>query len=172
MTDFSSVGLWDRHYAMQTEPTPYGDSPTYKIAADWVADCKSIEEWGCGPAWLKQFCNADAYIGVDGSNSPFADIIEDIATRETSCEGLVIRHVLEHNYNWAEIIDNAVKSFTKKLCVVLFTQWQEETHVLFTEPEYGDVPTIGFSKTDLVKHFPNKTIISYSGTETILRSKW
>ena len=167
----SSVGLWDRHYAMQTEPTPYGNSSTYQIVADWVADCASIEDWGCGPAYLKQFCSSSAYLGVDGSKSPFANVIEDIATRQTSCEGLVMRHVLEHNYNWAEIINNAVKSFTKRLCVVLFVPWQENTHVLFTEPEYGDVPTIGFAEADLMKHFPNDAFFETVGTETVIKAQ-
>src|SRR5665213_1564617 len=111
----SSVGLWDRHYGLANETAPYGDSRTYQLAADWVASCDSVEDWGCGLGWLRKFISEEAYLGVDGSHSPFADVIDDIATRQTSCEGLVMRHVIEHNYNWADILDNAVNSFTKRL---------------------------------------------------------
>ena len=171
------TGLWDSHYKGIKAPYPYGDETTYKLAAEWVKGCRPVEDWGCGPAYLKQFCEPLTYIGVDGSASPFADVIDDVATRITQTEGLVIRHLLEHCYNWADILDNAVASFTKKMVIVLFTPLSAETHVMSTEPEFGDVPNISFSDRDLTDHLeglkwslevlPQPT--TYFGLETVIR---
>lgn len=33
-----------------------------------------------------------------------------------------MRHILEHNYEWARILDNALASFTQRMAPILFTQ--------------------------------------------------
>lgn len=160
----TSVGAWDEHYAALDEPEPYDPSPTYQLAADWVADCATVEDWGCGKGWLRQFIQPpERYTGVDGSHSPFADVVEDLATRVTTPDGIVLRHVLEHNYEWWTILDNALTSARERVCVILFTPvLEDETRVLQTEPDYHDVPVIAFALEDLTTRF-----VSYGWTWTI-----
>lgn len=144
-----SVGQWEQYFVGLTAPEPYGDDITYRMAAEWTQGCATIEDWGAGTGWLRQFCDHASYVGVDGSHSPFADVVDDLATRETQAEGIVLRHVLEHNHNWPDILDNAVRSFTKRLFIAIFTPMCERTHVLQTEPAYGDVPVISFRQEDI-----------------------
>jgi hypothetical protein len=145
-----AVGQWDSHYAAVKEREPYGQSMTYMSAAAFVEGLDSMEDWGCGKGWLKTCMERpEIYIGVDGSASPFADEVDDLATRQTSVEGIVLRHVLEHCDNWQDVLDNALRSATKRLCIVLFTPLAEKTHVLKREPDYGDVPVISFKLSDI-----------------------
>ncbi len=157
-------------------PAPYGDDATYRLAAEWVACCETVSDWGCGKGWMRRFCGP-GYVGIDGSLTPFADIVVDLAEYRCISEGVVMRHVLEHDYRWATIFDNAIASFSRRACVVLFTPLAPKTHVLQTEPEYGDVPVISFALTDLTSRIPDcvswtaETIptSSFYGTETLLR---
>jgi hypothetical protein len=166
-------GAWDKHYVGLVEREPYGDQESYEAAADWVRGCTTIEDWGCGKGWLRQFCDPDAYVGVDGSKTPFADVITDLVEPRGAVEGIVLRHVLEHDYRWRDILQNAVDSFTKRLCIVLFTPLVDVTNVLQTEPDYGDVPVIAFQLTDITAHLPNWRLYQVSGsyynTETIIQ---
>lgn len=154
---------------------------TYLTAAAFMDGLASMEDWGCGLAYLKDFLDDPSiYVGVDGSASLFATDVDDIATRRTTVDGIVIRHVLEHNHNWRDILDNAVRSATRRLCIVLFTPLADETRVLMTEPDYGDVPVISFSLEDLCDRLRKRpearwdivTIDSPSveyGQETVIR---
>src|SRR5215469_4856927 len=122
----TNAGRWDAVYAGTSEPASYGDDTTYQIAADFRRDCRTIEDWGCGLGWFRSFLPADCeYFGVDGSHSPFADRIADLETYRTTCEGLLLRHVLEHNHNWRVILDNALASFSRRLALILFTPLAE-----------------------------------------------
>jgi hypothetical protein len=161
---------WDGHYATLTQPEAYGGDASYRLAAEWVKDCQSVEDWGCGKGWLRSMVDPKAYIGVDGSRTPFADVIADLTTYRSQCEGLVLRHVLEHSRDWVKILDNAVASFTKRLCIVLFTPLADQTTVLRTEPDYGDVPVISFRLTDLLDRLGDETVkIRVVGDETVIR---
>lgn len=166
-------GAWDRHYADLVNPEPYGEDTSYMAAADWVRGCVTIEDWGCGKGWLQQFCDPAAYIGVDGSQSPFADVVADLVEPRSQVEGIVLRHVLEHDYRWYTILRNAVDSFTRRLCIVLFTPLVKDTQVLQTEPDYDDVPVIAFQLTDITRHLPTWNLYqvpgSHYGTETIIQ---
>jgi len=173
----SSCGAWDSHYAGLAAPQPYGDDTTYQMAAQWVRGCKTVEDWGCGKGWLRQFCDPAAYVGVDGSRTPFADIICDVAARETAAEGIVLRHVLEHNHNWAGILGNAMRSFTARLFIAIFTPPGERTRVLHTEAAYHNVPVISFRLDDIRSRLPpgatwdmDTTVQSgtFYGAETVL----
>lgn len=151
----SNVGKWDEHYANLTKSEPYGDVTTYVEAAEWMSNCRRIEDWGCGKGYFRQvLAELDPdieYLGVDGSASPFADVVTDLTTYTSTSEGILLRHVLEHDYDWRKILDNAIASFTKKLIIVLFTPTVPETKVLKTEPDYGDVPVISFRLGDVLE---------------------
>jgi hypothetical protein len=170
-------GEWNTHYADLTEPILYGDVQSYQIAAQFVADRGLVEDWGCGGGGLRTFLDpAQPYRGIDGSFSPFADVIIDLANYRSHDAGcIVLRHVLEHSHQWATILDNAVQSFRSRLCVVLFTPPTDTTCVLSTEPDYGDVPVISFALDDLLSRLHGLSVQHYEiegshyGVETVIK---
>ncbi len=95
----------------------YGDTITYELGYNFLKNCKSIEDWGCGTGGFKRFIQKNddiKYIGIDGSITPFADIQQDLTIYKSKPEGIFMRHVLEHNYEWEKILNNACGSFQKK----------------------------------------------------------
>lgn len=85
---------------------------------------------------------------MDGSHTPFADRIADLETYRTTCEGLLLRHVLEHNYRWRDILDNALVSFTRRLVLILFTPLAESEAELARCGLTG-VPDLSLPETEL-----------------------
>jgi hypothetical protein len=162
----SNVGLWDRWYVGldRTKPESYGDTQTYKMGAEFLARCGSIEDWGCGKGFMRTLCDPNAYIGIDGSKTPHADIIDDLATRVSSPAGIFMRHVLEHNVNWDFILDNAIQSAQKKLCIVLFTPLVDETHQIAWN-DIG-VPDIAFCLDDIVDPMLDKFHVKSTNIES------
>ncbi len=96
----------------------YGTEDTYKKAAGWL-DGLSVEDWGCGYCFARKFLPNSRYRGVD-AGSPLADVNVDLASYSSVSQGILLRHVLEHNESWMDILRNAMKSFTERLCLVLF----------------------------------------------------
>lgn len=147
----TNVGKWDRWYHGLSEPQPYGDTVTYQAGADWLAGCELIEDWGCGKGWMRHFVPADRYRGIDGSHSPFADEVVDLTTYRSDVPGVFMRHVLEHNYDWSRILDNAVTSARERLFLVLFTPLVGTTREIAYAEDPG-VPDIAFHLPDLTDH--------------------
>lgn len=178
------VGKWDAHHGALVQPFRYGADETYRLAAEWVAGCNPVEDWGCGGGGLRSYIDPRHYVGIDGSDSPFADRVADLTRYHTRAEGIVIRHVLEHNHGWRAVLANALDSFTRRLCIVLFTPLVEETIVLATEPEYGDVPVIAFHLDDVLEEIEafgvptvewdtlGPLVGAHYGSETIVRAAW
>jgi hypothetical protein len=145
----TNVGRWDAWDA-GAEPVPYADTVTYQMAADWLEPCETVEDWGCGRKWFSTF-RPNGYIGLDGSGT-YADRIVDLATYRSTVEGILLRHVIEHDYRWADILDNAVASFTRRMCLIVFTPVATKTHeIAFTE-SLG-VPDIVFARRALTTRF-------------------
>jgi hypothetical protein len=145
----SNLGKWDRWHALiGDEPAPFGLSVTYELGAQWLAGCDRIEDWGCGRGWLSRLIPPDRYCGIDGSRTPFADVIADLAVYRSTVPGVFIRHVLEHNRQWAEILDNALASATERLFVAIFTPLAERTLQIAFASDLG-VPDISFRLADL-----------------------
>lgn len=147
----SNVGKWDGWYKELKEGVPssykYGETSTYQIGADFLADCETIEDWGVGGGGFLRFC--PQAIGIDGSDTPFATKKHvDLCEYESSVEGIHMRHVLEHNYEWERIFANALNSATKKLCITLFIPLSEgDTQELAHNLPHGvDVPDLAISK--------------------------
>lgn len=146
----SNVGKWDNWYReLGTTPSAfrYSETETYKIAAKFLADCETIEDWGVGGGGFLNHCKRA--IGVDGSNTPFAaKKYIDLCNYKTSCEGIHLRHVLEHNYEWEKILINALKSATKKIVITFFIPLNDgDTIELAHNLEFGvDVPDLSISK--------------------------
>lgn len=176
----TNVGLWDRWYASLRPgdaPEPYGLSDTYRLGAEWLADCALVEDWGCGKGWLRTLVGADRYRGVDGSQTPFADVIADLAGYRSIVPGVFMRHVLEHDFRWQVILRNALLSTAERMALILFTPLGSETRDIEWEPDPG-VPNLSFALEDLEAvmvaagaRWTYETIESPAkyGTETIFR---
>jgi SAM-dependent methyltransferase len=147
------LGAWDIHHGELNTPKLYGDETTYRMIADLARGRGTVEDWGCGGGGLSAFIEpGQHYVGVDGSASPFATVTADLRTYRSAADVVVLRHVLEHNYDWQLVLDNAFAS-AQRLIVVLFTPLVPETHVMFTEPDHHAVPVIAFRLEDILGHF-------------------
>lgn len=152
------LGAWTRWYQQlspDAQPAPYGASESYRLGADWLADCSRVEDWGCGTGWLRTFIPLDRYHGIDGTASPFADEVADLRTHRSETPGLFMRHVLEHNHDWRDVLDATQASFTERMALILFTPMAPQTR---EHPELAslggiDVPVISFAHGDLVARF-------------------
>jgi hypothetical protein len=135
----------------------YGDTITYELGYNFLQNCDKIEDWGCGAGGFKRFFlneNLKKYIGVDGSKTPFSDVKTDLTNYCSNVDGIFMRHVLEHNYEWKLILENACKSFKKKMCLVLFTPFSDQTKEIAHNLKHGvDVPDLSFDKNELIKLF-------------------
>jgi hypothetical protein len=169
-------GKWDTIYSTLSE-TPsaflYGDTSSYEMGAKILEDCKTVEDWGVGAGGFKRY-RPDA-IGVDGSHTPYADIISSLVTYTSNVDGIFMRHVLEHNFEWKQILINALKSATKKIALIIFTPFIEEKTSLVPGAEeenksYGiDVPTLFLNKKevfDIITSYCTKIYVETISSET------
>lgn len=148
----TNLGKWDGWYAGIETPEAYGDVTTYALGAMFL-DGLQVEDWGCGKGYLRTLVPQDCYRGVDGSQTPFADVIADLADYTSQTDGLFMRHVLEHDYRWARIFDNALQSFSKRMVLILFTPTGEVTREIAYTDQIG-VPDISFCLDDLQERLP------------------
>jgi hypothetical protein len=122
----SMVGRWPHH--VNAQPAPYGGQESYWYGASWLKGLGRVEDRGCGLGWFRGIMarvdRSCAVIDIDGSGGPTERIIADLAeyiTHPPGTPGIFMRHVLEHNERWAEVLDCACRSFTKRMFLVLFT---------------------------------------------------
>lgn len=146
----TSAGKWDQQYSLLgKEPGAYGKTDSYKLGAEWLKDCERIEDWGCGAGYLTNYVASERYRGIDGSKTHFAAEIVDLETYRSSVPGIFMRHVLEHNFSWQKILENALGSFTERMALVLFTPL---VHGPTRNIEWEDppgVPNLAFSPDDI-----------------------
>jgi hypothetical protein len=140
---------WDQFYKGVEDMRPYGDSRTYVLGADFLKGF-SVEDWGCGLGWFSRY-HQGAYIGADGSCSKFATVSADLTEYTSKTDGLFMRHILEHNHEWRKVLENALKSFQKRMVLVMFTPFSDETNVI--QESVPGIPDISFRKEDLVECF-------------------
>lgn len=145
----SNVGKWDGWHASIEAPEPYGASASYRIGAEFLADCEVVEDWGCGKGWFSTFRDS-GYVGVDGSASPFADRVVDLEEYTSSVEGIFLRHVLEHNYRWRRILANALASFERKMVLILFTPWSGGGTVEIEFVDRIGVPNLALDEAEVI----------------------
>lgn len=148
MADVSNLGKWNQWYAGLKEPAAFGETDSYRLGAEFLDDCDTVEDWGCGLGWFRKFRTGN-YTGIDGSQSPFADRIVDLATYRSDVDGIFMRHVLEHNYAWRAILANAVASFRRKMVLAIFTPWSEDETRELRFVERVGVPDIAFRQRDV-----------------------
>lgn len=147
--DVTNVGRWNAWYGVGLdEPQPYGDTLTYEVGAAWLADCAMVEDWGAGKGWLRTLIPPERYRGIDGSATPFADTIADLAFYRSRVPGVFIRHVLEHDPRWSAILGNALASATERMFLAVFTPLAAKTGPIAYNDHIG-VPDIAFALDDL-----------------------
>jgi hypothetical protein len=180
----SNVGKWDNWYhGLQVdEPQAFGDQTSYRMAGEWLEPCDTVGDWGCGKGAFRHYVPSPRlYYGFDGSNTPFAHEIVDLTTFRCATEGVLLRHVLEHNYGWRDILRNAAASFTKRMVVVIFTPMIMSAEPRVEEIDFqtlgplGGVPDLSFSLAALTEVAPDHLVsattvesITQYHTETVL----
>ncbi len=142
----SRFGLWTKRYTRKKRKRRmYGDVFTAKKAAAFLnhETICDVEDWGCGHGGFKSYlAHHQNYIGIDGSETQFADKIVDLETYRSSVDAIHLRHVLEHNPEWNKILENAIASFNKRMVVTLFTPFADKTKVIAEYPEYSGTDVI------------------------------
>lgn len=166
----SNLGKWDRWYQGVTldDPQTYGDETTYRLGAEWLRGSNIVYDLGCGKGgfvftaagMMKDWPLLDTFpvLGVDGSKTPFADITADLTEFKVDLTAfdkhfrcsVFIRHVIEHDWKWEQILRNAASSFNYRMFLVLFTPLQNETHEIAWNEDPG-VPDIGFAPLDVIR---------------------
>ena len=144
------IGKWNRWYAGLEAPASYGDTKTYHVGAEFLGGI-DVEDWGSGKGFFKTVYEGEV-LNVDGTKTPYTDVVADLREYTTDTPGLFMRHVLEHNYDWEKTLENAVASFSEKFALVLFTPMKRKTEQIAWN-EGPDVPDMAFSQRDIVKHF-------------------
>lgn len=148
------LGRWDQWYKGRKKQGSfrYGSTETYKLAADFLKGLDT-EDWGCGMGAYRRV-HEGKYFGLDGSLTPYVDLVVDLTKYHSNVDGIIMRHVLEHNYDWEKILANAIASFNKRFCLIIFTPFVEETHEIANNKIHGvDAPDIAFRKEDIEKFF-------------------
>lgn len=148
----SGAGKWDNRYAGKGKRVRYGKAETYVRGAAWLEDVESVEDWGCGYCTFRDHLpEGAAYIGLDGSPG-YCDQVVDLEEYTSKTPGLFMRHVLEHNVNWRQILTNAVHSFQHRMVLVLFLppKHEDTRHPNVDDLGAGKIPNIHVSGTDLV----------------------
>lgn len=139
-----------RTYGDGTQPM-FG-TETYEKPLNWLLEtCDTIEDWGCGMCWGRQYVPEGRYKGVDGSPAAeeFADVICDLRDYKSKVDGVFMRHILEHNWDWPIVLRNAMDSFEKRFVLILFTPFTLRTRAI--QP-FGLID-MAFAKEDITAFF-------------------
>ena len=149
----SMLGRWSRMYSVKSiaKARAYDDSETYRLGAEWlVGPCATVEDWGCGRGWARQFFPSVSYVGVDGTASPHADVVADLREYRSQVDGIFMRHVLEHNVDWRLVLDNALASARLRMTLVFFTPFAgEETYL--RGGGWVAVPDLAFTREQIAE---------------------
>jgi glycosyltransferase involved in cell wall biosynthesis/SAM-dependent methyltransferase len=141
------VGRWQ--YANR-EPFAYGDDTTYRKGMAFLDGHGTIEDWGAGAGYARRFIERSPYRGIDGSPSLGVECIADLRDYQSDVDCIFMRHVLEHNADWGLILDNALRSFRKRMVLVVFTPFAARTREIGS---WSGIPDLAFRKRDLVDRF-------------------
>lgn len=104
-----------------TEPIQLGSLKSYQDMVTWLDGYGDIADWGGGTGFAQYFVKQSRYCVLDGSISKLSHVLIDLAHCDVSSECIMLRHVLEHNYNWQAILRNVVKNFTRRAAVAIST---------------------------------------------------
>jgi hypothetical protein len=145
--DFLENGKWNYEHVDQFA---YGDETSYRKGMAFLDGHGTIEDWGCGTAWAKRFATQSRYVGLDSSKSRFVDKVVDLRTYTSNADCIFMRHVLEHTEDWKTILTNATGSFQRRMTLVIFTPFGNETRQIAM---WSGIPDISFRDEDLTDCF-------------------
>lgn len=144
------LGKWDH-----SRPMVYGSEASYRKAAEFLDGyCPIVEDWGAGRTAAKPYFVKSRYIAIDGSVcGDRIDMIADLRDyRSEIADGILIRHVLEHNYDWTRIVQNALGCpCLRRLVIVLFLQPRDWTEMF--ELNQDGIPNLHISRRCLEEMF-------------------
>jgi hypothetical protein len=145
----SNLGRWKAYYhGLDADaPQAYGDTRTYHLASEWLAGCSVVEDWGCGKGYFGSIHPGEV-VGVDGTRTPFSHVVKDLAKYRSDVPGIHLRHVLEHDPRWLDILHNALTSAAERMVLTLFTPLADETQQIAWNDLLG-VPDLAFAAADL-----------------------
>lgn len=130
----SNLGKWDGwRYSL---PIQLGHSESYVKAIEWLDGYGHIADWGGGTGYAKQFVKRSTYTVIDGSKSLASNLTVDLAKFDGESECILLRHVLEHNYNWQDILVNVIKNFARRAAIVTFMPFEYATILDHEESSY------------------------------------
>jgi hypothetical protein len=165
VSEYSMLGRWDgvwgppfnegQQFNGGAGAGQVRDETTYRTVAIWLNDdhCDHIEDWGCGDTYIKKFLTCSRYVGVDGSRGP-ADVIADLQKYRSTCDAVILRHVLEHNRNWRTILRNALDSAQKRVALVLFIPWHDYEEEI--NEAGGPIPDIALTRAGVYSCFDDR----------------
>ena len=132
-------------------PTPKGDPKSYDMAAE-IFDGIKVEDWGCGEGYFK-YLYGTSTLSVDDKDGAWTDKAVNFSSYTSQTPGILLRHMIEHRYDFRSIMANANKSFTEVLVLILFTPMDRKTRELAWNSGEG-LPLISFSHADVRSFFP------------------
>lgn len=107
----------------------YGTDDTYRMAAGWLEGCYEVADWGGGSGYFRKFLPASVrYTVIDGTKHNEQTMVADLAAYTEPADGILLRHVLEHNDQWRTVLANALHACRYRLVVVTFTPDTDVTH--------------------------------------------
>lgn len=153
MTGADMRHRWDGLYPPGAGASEGDDDTTYRRAAAWLDhEGWVVEDWGGGKGWARQFFAHARYRVIDGSmpSSKSGDVLRaDLQTYRSRVDGILLRHVLEHNHNWLRILENAKGSARHRLVLVIFTPFSSgPTRQIATN--WQEIPDLSFNKEELL----------------------
>ena len=140
-----NLGLWEPTYRT-CEPFAYGGDLTYRLGAEFLAGCRTIEDWGCGTQWFRRVMRgvnpAVRVLGLDGSAGHCDRVVDLVAyVPADRPDGIFLRHVLEH----------ALAAFMQRMILILFTPFSEPERRLYEYvfPAGGTCPYIALPQSGI-----------------------
>lgn len=135
------------HRAWPYEIEQYGTRDTYCRAAQWLAPCATVADWGGAAGYFRTFLpHATEYTLIDGTVQATEQVVADLTVYTEPSDGILLRHVLDNTPNWRPILTNALAAFRQRLVVVTFIGDGPETHVI---PKANGWPYWQFNPEDL-----------------------
>lgn len=146
------IDRWRPQHAVDQPPTPYGGDESYDLAAAFLGNCYVIEDRGCGTGYFAARYPDRGIVGVDGTKTPAVAFVTDLTSYRRKTDGILLRHVLEHNHDWPMILFNALADFKRGMVLILCTPLDLRTGNVGHHPK-TDTPIYSFSERDLATQF-------------------
>jgi len=127
----------------------YGTATTYTLAAGWLSGCETVADWGGSTGAFRAYLPPTVnYAVIDGTPQgyPTTWVADIVAPCQLQSDGVLIRHVLDHNRQWDQILRNMKQTCLWRAVVITFTPDAETTHVVRTKSGW---PVINFCPDDL-----------------------